>query len=334
MRHVPIDSVVLPVRRGCPRPAALNRGAARLAGCVRPWPAVERGAGAVRGPKGRASCTRCSWSWSTFAWPYFDPAGWSCSYLRPLRLNRYATPIEVLPVLPVDPPAVGGGGRWEALACCALPNFVRGANLAKLPATGARTQPRPADLVPWPGWSLRPARRPAGGAMESLVGPAGSSARTSTRRAAMSGCSTASRSCTRSSSTAPAPPTPTPPWWPFGRRRRSRRRRRAGDPAGVIYDNLPGCLRPTAAAGALRCERSGGRDDDVLDLGHVAAGGGRGGPSGVSPRWWASMYAAYQSHQSAGGATASNEPWCSDVSCRRSASAATSMVTPAPGAAL
>src|SRR4051812_22575152 len=38
------------------------------------------------------------------------------------------------------------------------------------------------------------------------------------------------------------------------------------------------------------------------------------------------MYAAYQSHQSCGGATASNEPWRSDVSCRSSASAATSMV--------
>jgi len=27
------------------------------------------------------------------------------------------------------------------------------------------------------------------------------------------------------------------------------------------------------------------------------------------PAWRACMYAAYQSHQSCGGATASNEPW-------------------------
>src|SRR5882757_71845 len=37
------------------------------------------------------------------------------------------------------------------------------------------------------------------------------------------------------------------------------------------------------------------------------------------------MYAAYQSHQSCGGATASNAPWRSEVSCRRSARAATSI---------
>src|ERR1700754_1690189 len=37
------------------------------------------------------------------------------------------------------------------------------------------------------------------------------------------------------------------------------------------------------------------------------------------------MYAAYQSHQSCGGATASKKPWRSEVSCSRSASAATSM---------
>src|SRR3954447_15231555 len=37
------------------------------------------------------------------------------------------------------------------------------------------------------------------------------------------------------------------------------------------------------------------------------------------------MYAAYQSHQSCGGATASNEPCRSDVSCSRSAREATSM---------
>src|SRR5215475_13506546 len=49
------------------------------------------------------------------------------------------------------------------------------------------------------------------------------------------------------------------------------------------------------------------------------------------PLWRASRYAAYQSHQSCGGATASNEPWCSAVSCSRAASAATSMsVLPLP----
>src|SRR3954452_11894628 len=43
------------------------------------------------------------------------------------------------------------------------------------------------------------------------------------------------------------------------------------------------------------------------------------------------MYAAYQSHQSCGGATASNEPWRSAVSCSRSAREATSMsVVPFP----
>src|SRR4051794_40808815 len=43
------------------------------------------------------------------------------------------------------------------------------------------------------------------------------------------------------------------------------------------------------------------------------------------------MYAAYQSHQSCGGATASNEPCCSAVSCSSSARAATSMsVLPLP----
>src|SRR3954452_20133030 len=43
------------------------------------------------------------------------------------------------------------------------------------------------------------------------------------------------------------------------------------------------------------------------------------------------MYAAYQSHQSCAGATASYEPWCSAVSCNRSASEATSIsVLPFP----
>src|SRR3954451_9519731 len=43
------------------------------------------------------------------------------------------------------------------------------------------------------------------------------------------------------------------------------------------------------------------------------------------------MYAAYQSHQSCGCATASNEPWRSAVSCSRSARDATSMsVLPFP----
>src|SRR5436305_4194958 len=43
------------------------------------------------------------------------------------------------------------------------------------------------------------------------------------------------------------------------------------------------------------------------------------------------MYAAYQSHQLCAGATASNEPCCSDVSCNRSAREATSMsVLPFP----
>src|SRR5690348_8411633 len=37
------------------------------------------------------------------------------------------------------------------------------------------------------------------------------------------------------------------------------------------------------------------------------------------------MYAAYQSHQSCGGATASNEPCCSAVSCKSAASEATSI---------
>src|SRR5690242_20285109 len=37
------------------------------------------------------------------------------------------------------------------------------------------------------------------------------------------------------------------------------------------------------------------------------------------------MYAAYQSHHSCGGATASNAPWRPDVSCKRSAREATSM---------
>src|SRR5215208_1453288 len=43
------------------------------------------------------------------------------------------------------------------------------------------------------------------------------------------------------------------------------------------------------------------------------------------------MYAAYQSHQSWGGAAASNAPWRSDVSCSRSDSEAMSMsVLPFP----
>src|SRR3712207_5013853 len=37
------------------------------------------------------------------------------------------------------------------------------------------------------------------------------------------------------------------------------------------------------------------------------------------------MYAAYQSHQLCGGATVSNESWCSAVSCSRSAREATFM---------
>src|SRR3954452_6984929 len=53
--------------------------------------------------------------------------------------------------------------------------------------------------------------------------------------------------------------------------------------------------------------------------------------SGSLPPCRASMYAAYQSHQSCGGATASNSPWRSDVSCRRSEREATSMsVLPHP----
>src|ERR1700729_3346852 len=47
--------------------------------------------------------------------------------------------------------------------------------------------------------------------------------------------------------------------------------------------------------------------------------------SGVLPRSRASMYAAYQSHQSCGGATASNAPGWSAVSCRSSARAAMSI---------
>src|SRR3954454_4907118 len=53
--------------------------------------------------------------------------------------------------------------------------------------------------------------------------------------------------------------------------------------------------------------------------------------SGAPPPSRASMYAAYQSHQSCGGATSSNEPWRSDVSCRSSANEATSIsVLPFP----
>ncbi|MBV8944149.1 MAG: hypothetical protein JOZ95_01920 [Solirubrobacterales bacterium] len=51
---------------------------------------------------------------------------------------------------------------------------------------------------------------------------------------------------------------------------------------------------------------SGGRHDDVLDLGHVATSGG--GLSSVLPLLRAWAYAAYQSHQLCGGATASNSP--------------------------
>src|SRR5256885_2212592 len=42
------------------------------------------------------------------------------------------------------------------------------------------------------------------------------------------------------------------------------------------------------------------------------------------PAWRASMYAAYQPHQSCGGATASNEPWWKAVSFSSAARAATS----------
>src|SRR5690242_18811109 len=43
------------------------------------------------------------------------------------------------------------------------------------------------------------------------------------------------------------------------------------------------------------------------------------------------MYAAYQSHQSCGGASASNVPWCSAVSCKSAASEAISIsVLPFP----
>src|SRR4051794_19113656 len=41
------------------------------------------------------------------------------------------------------------------------------------------------------------------------------------------------------------------------------------------------------------------------------------------------MYAAYQSHQSCGGAIASNGPWRRDVSCNSCARSATSMSHPA-----
>jgi hypothetical protein len=47
--------------------------------------------------------------------------------------------------------------------------------------------------------------------------------------------------------------------------------------------------------------------------------------SGSLPSWRATMYAAYQSHQSCGGVTASKAPWRSEVSWSRSARAWTSI---------
>src|SRR5204862_6140209 len=52
--------------------------------------------------------------------------------------------------------------------------------------------------------------------------------------------------------------------------------------------------------------------------------------SGVTPLWRASMYAAYQSHQSCAGATASKEPWRSEVSCKRSVRVSTSPISVLP----
>src|SRR6185436_249451 len=50
--------------------------------------------------------------------------------------------------------------------------------------------------------------------------------------------------------------------------------------------------------------------------------------SGLPPSWRLTMYAAYQSHQSCGGATASKDPWRRAVSWRSCASTSTFISDP------
>ena len=79
------------------------------------------------------------------------------------------------------------------------------------------------------------------------------------------------------------------------------------DPAGEGGISWPDCAVSSAPGPVRRTTGSPSRHDDVLDVGHAGPAAAEAS-SEVLPIWRASMYAAYQSHQSCGGATASNEP--------------------------